>query len=143
MNASARKMDLREAVDTWGSDLVRWPDVGLAAEARAALLADRAFRARWEAAASLDRALLAARDIVDGEVAASGAAERLRQALTAGVAGARRWSPRTFAAIAAALVLAAGLGSFIDFAVVGQDNGSYEVVVVDPLVFGTATVEAQ
>jgi hypothetical protein len=45
--------------------------------------------------------------------------------------------------MAAALVLAAGLGSFIDFVVVDQDKGDYEVVVVDPLVFGTAAVEAR
>jgi hypothetical protein len=141
MNASARATILQGAVDTYGADLARWPDARLAGEARQALLADRAFRARWESAASLDRALAAARVSLDDEIAASGAPERVVRAVTANGAGIRRWSPRSWFAVAAALVLAAGLGSFIDFTVVGSGDGSYEVVVVDPLVFGTAAVE--
>jgi hypothetical protein len=134
---------LKEAVDSWGSDLGRWPDGAPIAEARAALLADRSFRAYRDGAVALERTLVAARDSVDREVQASGAPERLMRALVAAPARAFRWSPRSWAAVAAALVLAAGLGSFIDFAVVGAANGRYEAVVVDPLVFGTAQVEAE
>jgi hypothetical protein len=134
---------LREAVDAWGSDPGRWPEGAPAGEARAALLADRSFRAYRDGAVSLEKSLLVIRDSVDREVQASGAPERLKRALAGLPARARRWSPRSWAAVAAALVVAAGLGSFIDFAVVGSDNGRYEAVVVDPLVFGTALVEAE
>jgi hypothetical protein len=143
MNASARATILQGAVDTYGADLARWPDARLAGEARQALLADRAFRAHWESAASLDRALAAARASLDDEIAASGAAERVLRALAGSGGRIGRWSRRSWVAVAAALVLAAGLGSFIDFAVVGSGDGSYEVVVVDPLVFGTAAVETR
>jgi hypothetical protein len=47
----------------------------------------------------------------------------------------RRWI-----AVAAGLVIAAGIGSVIDLTVVGSND---QVVMVDPLVFGTATVDAQ
>jgi hypothetical protein len=134
---------LEEAVDVWGSDLGRWPEDAPVSEARAALLADRSFRAYRNGAASLERTLLVIRDSVDREVQASGAPGRLMLALVGLPARASRWSPRSWAAVAAALVLAAGLGSFIDFAMVGSDNGGYEAVVVDPFVFGTALVEAE
>jgi hypothetical protein len=135
---------LREAVDIHGSDLARWPAGAPTADARAALLADRGFRAYWEAAASLDGVLVAVRESMDREIAASGAPERVIRALIGDGAGRRRrWSPRSWTAIAAAFVLAAGLGSFVDFAMVGADGGNYDVVVVDPLAFGTAAVEAQ
>lgn len=142
MNASAKETVLREAVDIWGSDFARWPEGSPVGEARLALLADRTFRARWESAAMLDRALAAARDEVDAEIAASGATERVLRALVARDVRPRRAS-RGWMAIAAALVLAAGLGSLIDYAVVGSGDGSYEMVVVDPLVFGTTAVETQ
>jgi hypothetical protein len=143
MNASVKGKALEEAVDVWGSDPGRWPEGAPVSEARAALLADRSFRAYRDGAASLERTLRVIRDSVDRDVRASGAPERLLRALVAVPARASRWSPRSWAAVAAALVLAAGLGSYIDFAVVGTDNGSYEAVVVDPFVFGTAAVEAE
>jgi hypothetical protein len=143
MNASMKGKVLEEAVDVWGSDLGHWPEGAPVSEARAALLADRSFRAYRDGAAALERTLLAIRDSVDREVQASGAPERLMRALVVAPARALRWSPRSWAAVAAALVLAAGLGSFIDVTMVGSDNGRYETVVVDPFVFGTAQVEAE
>jgi hypothetical protein len=134
---------LRDAVDAYGADLARWPNGDLAGAAREALLADRAFRAHWEVAASLDRALAAARVSVDAEIAASGATERVLRALISTGVRPHRWSPRSWIAVAAALVVAAGLGSFIDVTVVGSRDGSYDVVVVDPFVFGPAAVETR
>ena len=142
MSATERQAMLRAAVDAHGADFGRWPDPTMIGEARAALLADRGFRARWEAAASLDRAIEGARELASREAAKSGGPERILRALLAETARPRRWSPRAWAAIAAALVLAAGLGSFIDFTVIGRDQ-SYDVVTIDPLVFGTAGTEAQ
>lgn len=143
MSASAGEARLRQAVEVHGSDLSRWPDAALAGEARAALLADRAFRARWESAASLDRALLAVRQSVDAEIAASGARERILRALAIEVPRQRRRAVRSLVAMAAALVIAAGLGSVIDMTMIGAPDNGYDVVVVDPLVFGPAVVEAQ
>ena len=141
MNASAGDAALRRAVEAYGSDFARWPDAGLAKEARSALLANRAFRAAWEGAASLDRALAAAREAADGEIAASGAIARILRALAAEAPERRRWSPRSLIAMAAALVVAAGLGSAIDMTVIGSSDNGYDVVVVDPLVFGPAQVD--
>lgn len=141
MNAAMQENDLRAAIDRHGADLAHWPDGALAQEVRAALLAHRGLRSYWEGAASLERALAGARDAVDREVAASGAAGRVLRAVAARPTAVPRWSPRSWAAAAAALVVAAGLGSLIDYTVIGSNESAYETVVIDPLVFGT--VETQ
>ncbi|MYZ49721.1 hypothetical protein, partial [Propylenella binzhouense] len=70
--------ELAAALDRFGSDLARWPDGAPAAEARAALLGDRAFRGSWEVWRDVEQSLDAARAACDAEIARSGALERIR-----------------------------------------------------------------
>jgi hypothetical protein len=87
----------------------------------------------------LDAALAGAARVLDGDIARSGAAVRVgRNVLAAVAAPAMRNIP--WFALAAALVLAAGLGSLADLAFlnVPAGVGGQEVVVLDPLVFGPA-----
>jgi len=143
MSAAERQPALVRALEVYGTDFRRWPDLALVGAAREALLADRAFRARWEASASLERALSAARDIAAADVAASGAPDRILRALMADTVRPARWRPRSWVAVAATLVVAAGLGSVLDVAVLGGNDASHETVLVDPLVFGPAAVETR
>lgn len=137
-----RNSAIREAIDRYGPDFNAWPDRRLAGEARQAILADRALRAWYDDAAILDRGLAAARAAVDGEIAASGAVARIENGLARRLSGQR--ASRHWIAVAAALVLAAGLGSAYDLAIAGGASGQpLNVVVLDPLVFGPAEVEAQ
>ena len=143
MSAAERGAALTEAVEVYGTNFSRWPDQRMVGVAREALLADRDFRARWEAAASLERALAAARDIAAADVVASGGPDRILRALMADTVRPRRWTPRSWVAVAATLVVAAGLGSVLDVTVLNGNDASYEMVLVDPLVFGPAAVEAR
>jgi hypothetical protein len=128
-----------EAIDRHGADLAAWTDRTLANEVRHAVLADRGLRARLEDAAVLDAGLGMLRDAMDREIAASGAAARVGSAALAAVS--RRGLTRRWAAVAAALVVAAGLGSLADVSIVAPaDTERYEVVVLDPLVFGPTEV---
>jgi hypothetical protein len=86
--------------------------------------------------AGLTRAALA----LDRQIADSGSADRVVRKVMARVAG----EPVRIAwfAIAAALLLAAGLGSAADFALVGaRSDPAQQVVVLDPLVFGPAGID--
>ena len=58
-------LELADAVDRYGADLAAWPDPALAAEARRAALADRAFRARLDREADLEAGLAQLRDALD------------------------------------------------------------------------------
>lgn len=89
----------------------------------------------------LDSGLARAAQALDSEIAASGAVDRVTRRVMARVAQqpARR---AIWFAIAAALIVAAGLGSLADLAFVGGRTGAgQEVVVMDPLVFGPAVVD--
>ncbi len=90
---------------------------------------------------ALDVGLARAAEALDREIAASGAAARVAEHVTRRVA--RRPARRAvWFAIAAALIVAAGLGSLADLVFVGARIGSgQEVVVMDPLVFGPAVVD--
>jgi hypothetical protein len=137
-----RQAAIREAIDRHGSDFNAWPDRGLAGEARHAILADRALRAWYDDAATLERGLAAARAAADAEIAASGATARIEAGLARRLTRQRKSS--RWIAVAAALVVAAGLGSAYDLALSGNTSGRpVNVVVLDPLVFGPAEVEAQ
>jgi hypothetical protein len=138
-----RETAIREAIDRYGPDFNVWPDRGLAGEARQAILADRALRAWYDDAAILVRGLQAARAAADAEIAASGAIARIESGLARRLP--RRSASRRWIAVAAALVVAAGLGSAYDLAIGGIASGGQplNVVVLDPLVFGPAEVEAQ
>ncbi len=107
------------------------------------MLADRDLRARFDGAAALEHVLAAVRDVVDGEISASGAVARVKAAILARRRADRRTAGRRWMAVAAGLVVAAGIGSFIDFTVLGPADHGSEVVVVDPLVFGAVTADAQ
>jgi len=140
----SRETPMHEAIDRYGSDFNTWPDRRLAGAAREAMLADRALRAWYDDAVALERGLAAARSAADAEIAASGAVARIE----AGIAG--RLLPRRpqrssrWIAIAAGLVIAAGLGSAYDLATNPNITGRpINVVVLDPLVFGPAEVETQ
>lgn len=90
----------------------------------------------------LDRGLAGAAVALDREIVASGALDRVIGRV---MVKATRHPGRRAAwfAIAAALIVAAGLGSLADFVFVdARTGGDQTVVVMDPLVFGPA-VEQQ
>ena len=91
----------------------------------------------------LTMGLSRAAQALDGEIAASGAVDRVVGRVMAHTARspARR---SIWFAIAAALIIAAGLGSVADLVFIGARSGSgQEVVVMDPLIFGTTVVGQQ
>jgi hypothetical protein len=137
-----RKNAICEAIDRYGPDFDAWPDRGLAREARQAILADRALRAWYDDAAILERGLVAACAAVDAEIAACGAIARIESGLARRLPRQRAY--RRWIAVAAALVVAAGLGSAYDLAIAGNASSQpVNMVVLDPLVFGPAEVEVQ
>jgi hypothetical protein len=140
---SSRHPDLVAAVDRFGSDLGLWPDASLARRARAAALADREFRAYLDGAAALGRALAGARAALEEEIDRSGAATRIAASVLSR-RPAQPLRPRWFA-IAAAMVLAAGLGGLIDADIAGTRTagGAQTVVALDPLIFGTVDTGVQ
>jgi hypothetical protein len=140
---SGRHPELVSAIDRYGADLARWRDRALANRVRAAVLADRELRAYLDGAAALERSLGAARDALDADIRASGAIDRVAAAVTA-----RRSAPSPrrawWFAIAAAAVIAAGLGSVLDAGLIGYgDDTSQTVVALDPLVFETMDTSTQ
>ena len=140
-----RETTIREAIDRYGSDFSTWPDRRLAGEAREAILANRALRAWYDDAVTLERGLTAARAAADVEIAASGALTRVEQGVSKRLLPSRTARSHRWIAIAAGLVIAAGLGSAYDLATstAAQTGRPINVVVLDPLVFGPAEVETQ
>jgi hypothetical protein len=134
---------IHETIDRQGPDFDTWRDPALAGEARRAILADRALRACYDDAVALRDGLAAARTAVDVEVATSGAAARVDAAVLRDLPR-RRPRRNRWIAVAAALVLGAGLGSAYDLVASGYGGtASVNVVVLDPLVFGPAEVDAE
>jgi hypothetical protein len=132
---------LAEAIDRHGSDLSAWKDQALANELRRAALADRDVRARLDSAAALDAAFASLRDGMDAEIAASGAAGRV-QAVVLGALPRRR-NVRRWRLVAASVLIAAALGALADVTILAPVDGEpFEVVTLDPLVFGPATTGA-
>lgn len=133
--------ELAEAIDRHGSDLAAWNDQALANEVRRAALADRDFRARLDSAAALDAAFASLRDGMDAEIAASGAAGRVQAAVLGALP--RRPNARRWGLVAASVVVAAALGALADVTILAPVGGEpFEVVTLDPLVFGPATTGA-
>lgn len=129
--------ELAEALDRYGADLASWPDPSLANEARRRALADRDFRARIDAAASLAMGLAAVRDQIDAEIAAAGAAGRVQAAVLAALPPRRH--TRRWALVAAAVLVAAALGALADVTIFAPAGSRpIEVVILDPLAFGPA-----
>jgi hypothetical protein len=132
--SSARNAELFAAIDAHGGDLARWPDRQLANRVREAALAHRALRAYLDGASHLDQAMRAARDGLDRDIAAGGAADRIARAVRARRAAKRRLR---WMAAAAAIIVAAGIGGLVDSGIVAASTQqNVEVVVLDPLVFG-------
>ena len=133
-----RRNILAGAIDRYGADFNRWPDRTLASEGRAAVLADRVLAAYRDDALALAGGLRAARAAADSEAAASGAIDRVRAGVLAGIGS--RGMRVNWVAVAATLVLAAGLGGIFDLAVVGTQHqpSPYDVVTIDPLAIGVA-----
>lgn len=132
--------ELTDAIDRYGSALQRWPDPALANEVRAGVLADRGLRHYFDSAAALDRGLGKVREALDAEIAASGAVARIGAAIQATLPD--RHSRSRWIAVAAALVIAAGLGSVFDLRFLAPlDERGVDVVVLDPLVFGPTEIE--
>ncbi len=140
----SRETAIRGAIDRHGSDFNTWPDRRLAGEAREAILANRALRAWYDDAVALERGLAAARAAADREIAASGAIGRIESGLAQRLVPSRPQRRNRWIAIAAGLVIAAGLGSAYDLATSASSTTGgrpINVVVLDPLVFGPAEVE--
>lgn len=134
------KAELTDAIDRYGSALQRWPDPALANQVRAGVLADRGLRHYLDGAAALDRGLGRVRESIDAEIAASGAVARTGAAIQANLPD--RYSRSRWIAVAAALVIAAGLGSVFDLRFLAPlEERGVDVVVLDPLVFGPTEVE--
>ena len=127
--AEMRPEALLESLRAFGSDLSRWPD-RLQAAAREALLARPEFRRDWESERVLDRALAEHRDALDGDIARSGAAQRVRRHLVRAsdpLAG-MRWR-----SIAAAMLVAGMLGGAIDLALPDPSTELADTAMFDPL----------
>lgn len=91
----------------------------------------------------LDRALAAAAAEIDSDIAATGSAGRVSAAILAGIVAAPLRRARWFA-IAAALLIAAGLGSIAELTIIGAtDDQRQNTVVLDPMVFGPTGADAQ
>jgi hypothetical protein len=133
--------ELTEAIDRYGSDLAAWSDQSLANEVRRAALADRAFRTRLDSAAALDAGFASLRDAMDAEIAASGAPLRVEAGVLAALP--RRIDARRWRLMAASVVVAAALGALADVTILAPAGSEpFEVVTLDPLVFGPATTGA-
>lgn len=135
----AGPIGLRDAVDRWGVDPGRWPDQALARRGREALLADRAFRAYRDDAATLDQRLKAAAAALDERIA-GGALDRVRADVLARSAPRPiRWH-RRFAAAAAVVLVAGVLGGASGLALSPASDGDElriaSVMQLDPLLFG-------
>src|SRR6185437_6196080 len=96
-------------------------------------------RSARDDALALARGLSDTRAALDAGIVSDGASQRVRAAVLAGI----RWRDRAprfhWGAIAATLLVAAGLGGVFDIAVLSpQKQASYEIVNLDPLGVGVA-----
>ncbi|MCX5497570.1 hypothetical protein OSH11_22925 [Kaistia dalseonensis] len=135
----ARPISLEEAIDCWGPDLSNWPDIALVRRAREALLANRSFRAHRDLAVADAQRLKATAAALDQRIADRGSLGRIE----AGVLRLAQPKPvhwyRRIAAVAAVMVVAAMLGSAVEFASApGTNAPSVQIVQLDPLMFGPA-----
>lgn len=134
----ARDRDLKEALDRLGADLSAWPDTALAGAARRLALSDRTFRAELDTATAIAAGLGRVRDALDAEIAATEAVARVEAAVLS-AAPARPANGRPWAMVAAAAVAAAVLGAIVDVTLLAPvDSQSFEVVVLDPMIFDPA-----
>jgi hypothetical protein len=124
------------AIDRYGGHIAAWPDRALASAAREAAVADPEVRRRLDLARGLAAGLDLARAAVDDEIDRSGAAPRVARRVIASLPG-RHLRRNAWLAIAATLVLAAGLGAIVEISrSTAVGDRALDVVVLDPLVFG-------
>jgi len=132
------------AIDRHGSDLAAWPDRDVARAARIGALNDADVRAWLDDARRLETGLDRARAAIDAEIAGSGGPERIAGAVLAAAARPAGLLRPRWVAIAATLVIAAGLGAVYEFITNGPPDGqSFDMVVLDPLVFGPTGLDVQ
>jgi hypothetical protein len=122
--------DLFDKLGAFGSDLSRWPNSQ--AEARAALISDRAFRVAHERERAFDRKLAAERDTLDRDLARSGALDRVRSRTLAGLP-ASGLAGIPWSRIAAAILVAGMLGGAVDMLLPAAPDEPMEVAIGDPL----------
>jgi hypothetical protein len=134
--------NLHDAIDRWGPDLGRWPDLMLVRRAREALLADRDFRAYRDKTVAEAERLERAAALLDRRIAESGSVERItKRLLEATGAKVVHWR-RRLAALAAVMVVSAALGSvYADFVPEYGPERNVEVVQLDTLVFGPSEAD--
>ena len=134
----AHDRDLKETLDRLGADLSAWPDPALAGTARRLALSDRTFRAELDSAMAIAAGLGRVRDALDAEIAATGALARVEAGVFAAVPT-RAANGRPWAMVAAAAVAAAVLGAIVDVTLLAPfGSQSFEVVVLDPMIFDPA-----
>ncbi|BCP52736.1 hypothetical protein K32_13530 [Kaistia sp. 32K] len=134
--------NLHDAIDRWGPDLNRWPDLMLVRRAREALLADRSFRAYRDQTVADAARLKRAAAVLDQRIAESGSVDRITRKLLEKT-GTRvvHWG-RRIAALAAVVAVSAGLGSaFADRLPEFKPQPRIEVVQLDALVFGPSEAD--
>jgi hypothetical protein len=133
MSDHNRHQDFLEGLGTYGSDLSRWPKAH-AEGLREALLADTGLRRAYDAERPLDRSLAQLRGEWDAEIAASGAAARVRRdAARRVVAPLAGFGWRR---VAAAVLVAGMLGGAVDVALLGAGTDATagaDIVMLDPL----------
>lgn len=136
--------NLHDAVDRWGPDLGRWPDLMLVRRAREALLADRDFRNYRDQTVIEAERLQRAAAALDRRIVEDGSVERItRKLLEATGAKVVHWR-RRISALAAVMVVSAALGSVFSDLMPEYDNQErVEVVQLDTLVFGPSEADFQ
>lgn len=134
--------NLHDAIDRWGPDLNRWPDLMLVRRAREALLADREFRNYRDRVVAEAARLQRAAQSIDQRIAESGSVERItRKLLEATGSKVVHWR-RRIAALAAVMVLSAALGSaFAEMIPADVEQPRIDVVQLDTLVFGPSEAD--
>ena len=130
MTDMLRNNEMIGALRTYGSDFSRWP-AALAQDARAALLSTPEFRRAWEEERALDRALAEHRDALDAAIVETGAVERLGKRTLARLPVPLAVLP--WQRIAAAMVVAAMLGSAADLVISDSATEPTETALADPL----------
>jgi hypothetical protein len=127
MRSTRAGQRLAHRLAAYGSDLRRWP--AGAEEARAALLNQPEFRRAWQREREFERSLAEYRDLLDAEIARSGAITRMRRDPLAEnpIAGMPWWR------VAAVVFIAGMLGGALDLMLPETTSDPLDVAIVDPL----------
>jgi hypothetical protein len=122
--------EIRAGIETFGADLQKWP-AARAAQVRAELLSEPEVRRAFDLARDFDATLVAERAVLDQQIAASGAMERLRWRLLARAKGdplaGFRWQR-----LAAAMLVAGMLGGAVDLLLPERTTEPSEAAVLGP-----------